>query len=550
MRNDIFDFIERQPERAFWGFLALHVAFWTLLQIAVHRNPGLDLVEAATFGQHWQVVYWKHPPLPWLVADILRSAFGPALWPMRLAAYLNAAVALWAVWRLSREMLPPVPALVAVVLLEGVRSFTYRCEELNHDTISLPFWALSGWFFWRSVRDGRSSDWALTGLWFGLGFYAKYSMALLLLTCCLFLVGEPAARMRMRSRGPWLAAGILLVTIAPQIWALATSPVGPFAFARDRAKPMVTAWDRLVQPADFLVNQALHLSPLIALVILLGWGLSDRDPAARPRVDGLASRYVVVIALAPAALAVVVATAAGYGLRWSWGLSFWNFIGLAAIVWLRPPIDRVGLRRLVRALPAVVVLSAVPILTVAAGIGASGGVPRDEFAGAELARQVAMRWARHSDRPLRFVVGDVWAAGNVSFHLPERPYVYVDSVQTPWIDPEAVRRDGGAIVWQMGGKQGGEMPEPYGRMFRDARPEAPVRLTIKVLAQTDSQSFGVSVIVPRDGGVAPSSGGDARARRPQRRGRPGGLTSRRESGVCADALSSCVAARGLPHLSP
>ena len=96
----------------------------------------------------------------------------------------------------------------------------------------------------------------------------------------------------------------------------------------------------------------------------------------------------------------------------------------------------------------------------------------------------------------------------------------IDSVQTPWIDPEAVRRAGGVIVWQMGGKQGEGMPEPYGTMFRDAKPEAPVRLTIRMLAQTDNQSFGVSVIVPRDGGVAPSSGGDARARRPQRRGRP------------------------------
>lgn len=496
MLAEIVGFVERRPARAFGAFLALHIAFWVPLSIAVHRNPGLDFVEAATFGQHWQVLYWKHPPLPWLIVDMLRSAFGPALWPMPVVAQLAAAAALWAVWRLSREMLSPVPALLSVALLEGSRSFTYGSETLNHDTISLPFWALAAWFFWRGVRDGRSSDWMLTGLWFGLGFYAKYSIALLLLVCCLFLLGDPIARRQMWARGPWLAAAIVLVVIAPQLWALATQPVQPFAFAQSHANRMVTAWDRLVQPADFLVNQVLHLSLLIGLVSLLVLGRRDPDPASRPRVDRFARRYVTAIAFGPVVLALVVATAAGYGLRWSWGGSFWNFIGLAAIVLLRPPIDGAAVARFIRALPAVVAVSAVPILLEAAGIPASDGVPRGQFAGAELARQVASRWARHSDRQLPFVVGDVWAAGNVSFHLRERPNVFIDSIQTPWIDAETVRRTGGVIVWQIDHRSGPGVPDQYRRLFPEARLDAPVLLTIKMAGQTAQQSFGVAVIVP------------------------------------------------------
>ncbi len=499
--SGVTDFVQRRPERAFWAFLALHVTLWTLVPISLHRNPALDLVEAATFGQHWQVLYWKHPPLPWLIVDALRRAFGPQLWPILLAAQLNTALALWAVWRFAREIVEPLPALVSVVLLEGSRSFTYGSAALNHDVASLPFWALAGWTVWRAIRDDKLSDWALAGLWFGLGVYAKYSVALLLLTCGLFLLAEPKARRRLRSGGPWLAAGIFLAIITPQLWALMTQPVRPFAFARSHANQITTVWDVVWQPADFLVNQLLHLTQLIALAILVLARRPGAGGASPSHVDRLARRYVTAIAFAPAALAVTIATAAGYGLRWSWGGSFWNFAGVAAVVLLGPAVDRTGLRRLVWALPVVAALSAATIAARETGVAASEGGPRTQFPGAELARQVRSRWARHSDRPLTFVVGDYWAAGNVSFHLRERPHVFVDAdpTQTPWIDPETVRRAGGVIVWRITDRGGSGLPDPYARLFPEARIEPPVRLTIATPARTASQSFGVAVLLPRDG---------------------------------------------------
>src|SRR5262245_35352654 len=128
MLSGVADFVERRPERAFWVFVALHFALWTGVPISFHRNPALDLVEGVTFGQQWQVVYWKHPPLPWLIVDTVRRAFGPELWPMLIVAQLSNALALWAVWRLAREIVPPLPAFLSAALLEGTRSLTYGSE--------------------------------------------------------------------------------------------------------------------------------------------------------------------------------------------------------------------------------------------------------------------------------------------------------------------------------------------------------------------------------------------------------------------------------------
>src|SRR5262249_13449284 len=205
-------------------------------------------------------------------------------------AQLNAGLALWAIWRLAREILPPVPALVSVVLLEGSRSFSYGSEVVNHDTVSLPFWALAAWFVWRAVRLGRWGDWLCAGLRFGLVLYAKSWFALLLLTSALFVVIEPTARRRLKSAGPWLAALLLLLVVSPQIWALATQPAQPFAFAQSRAKPMRTALDVVWYPADFLVNQLLHLAPLIAMGLLVFVRRPRSDDAATCRRAGTCSR--------------------------------------------------------------------------------------------------------------------------------------------------------------------------------------------------------------------------------------------------------------------
>jgi hypothetical protein len=51
--------------------------------------------------------YWKHPPLPWLLPDIIRRIFDSRLWPFFLLGQLAAAVACWATWRLGRELFTP-----------------------------------------------------------------------------------------------------------------------------------------------------------------------------------------------------------------------------------------------------------------------------------------------------------------------------------------------------------------------------------------------------------------------------------------------------------
>src|SRR5579859_7538300 len=68
----LIDRIEKQPGEAFAGFALLHLALWTLVPTLLCRNLPLDVLEGIAYGQHWQWGYWKHPPLPWILDDLVR----------------------------------------------------------------------------------------------------------------------------------------------------------------------------------------------------------------------------------------------------------------------------------------------------------------------------------------------------------------------------------------------------------------------------------------------------------------------------------------------
>src|SRR3984957_20186589 len=74
--SGLIGFIERRPQAAFGGFLALHFAIWTALPAILYANLPLDLIEALVYGREWQLGYDKLPPLPWWLVEIAHRLIG------------------------------------------------------------------------------------------------------------------------------------------------------------------------------------------------------------------------------------------------------------------------------------------------------------------------------------------------------------------------------------------------------------------------------------------------------------------------------------------
>jgi len=190
----LIDRIEKRPKEAFAGFAILHLALWTLVPTILCRNLPLDVLEGISFGQHWQWGYWKHPPITWLLDDLVRRTTAPHIWGFFLLGQIAAVACFWAVWRLGCEILRPVEALAATLLLDGCFTFNVATFEVNHNIIQLPFFGLVGWSLYRAFTRAATLDWVLVGVWFALAFYAKYTAATLLLPVLFFALVDPTAR--------------------------------------------------------------------------------------------------------------------------------------------------------------------------------------------------------------------------------------------------------------------------------------------------------------------------------------------------------------------
>src|SRR5579885_3244707 len=110
------DYARREPGRCLAAVLILHVVIWSVLPALLSHNLQLDLAEDLALGKEWQLGYWKHPPLPWWLADLAYRATGD-IRAVYILGPLSAAVCMYLVWRLGREVVGAFQALLAVLAL-------------------------------------------------------------------------------------------------------------------------------------------------------------------------------------------------------------------------------------------------------------------------------------------------------------------------------------------------------------------------------------------------------------------------------------------------
>src|SRR4029077_1124845 len=250
----LIDAVERRPRAAFAAFLFLHAVVWTALPAILYLNLPLDLIEALTYGREWQLGYDKLPPLPWWLIEIVYRVFGVDTAYSALAQAV-VVIAFVLVWKTARPLVGALGALVAILIIDGMHYFNFTAAKFNHDVIQLPFWALAGFAFHAGLRRGGIGYWALLGAALGCALWAKYFVAVLVAPLVLFMLLDRQARRRLAAPGPWVAAAVALLIMAPHLVWLVQNDFLPFHYAEARALPARGPLDHLLHPFQFLGGQ-------------------------------------------------------------------------------------------------------------------------------------------------------------------------------------------------------------------------------------------------------------------------------------------------------
>ena len=511
----LVDYARRRPAVVLAWILGFHLVVWTLVPALVSANLQLDLIEGLALGKEWQLGYWKHPPLPWWVTDLAYRLTG-TIDAVYILGPLAAVICLYAVWLLARDVAGDLKALIAVAALEAVHYYNFSVVKFAHDQMQLPFWALTGLFFWRAIMRQRMVDWLLAGLFLAGAFWSKYAAFALAATLGLILLLDPFARRAWRTPGPYLMAAVFAVAIAPNVWWLVNNDFMPFHYVEDRAAVAARWYQYLLFPLQWTAGQLVYLAPMLALLALL---YLPRSPIKREPASSDAAfnrRYVGALALGPFAVTTVVAALLGRQPIAMWGYPLWTFAPLAVLMVWPPALEAAPLRRFAGA--ALAVLIAFPMAFVAAELGEPFIRDRSkatQFSGRFLADTIARQWRERTGTPLVYVGGAIviddsrgfpreirasgqFASNNVAVYSPDRPHVIVNGELklSPWIDAADLERRGAVLLWQPPDDRRA-LPENIRRAFPRAELQPPLTVPRHTLYPRPPELVFYAFVPPR-----------------------------------------------------
>ena len=114
------------------------------------------------------------------------------------------------IWVMARQLVGPVGALVAVLIIDGLHYFTFTAPKFNHDVIQLPFWALAGYAYWAALRHGRMVHWLLLGFGIGMARLGEVFRRGAGRAAGAVRLIDRDARKALLTPGPYIAVGVAL----------------------------------------------------------------------------------------------------------------------------------------------------------------------------------------------------------------------------------------------------------------------------------------------------------------------------------------------------
>ena len=426
--------IAARPQRLLWALCAWHLLFWVLAPAIGYSMLPLDTLELLGWGQAWQLGYYKHPPLGAWLGEAFLQIFGGQLASLYLLAQLAMLVTLVYVYACGRLFLDPLRAALAAALLQGSYFHTYLTPNFNMNSLQLPIWAGLSYHFLRAFRDGGTGQWLLVGLFAALALLSKYSGLLLLACCALALLSSNKGREQLRSAGPWLAAALALLLLAPHLVWLGEHWRLPWTYLRSFDSGDSGWSQHLIEPLRFAAGALAGLL-FSALLWLSLWRRGD------PRAESSGHRWLLVLLVfGPLLLSMGYGLLSGSRLKSTWAFPFFSLIG---VLWLQRIPASLARQRLPGFLAA---LCAVVLLTCSLHLAykTRWGDSKTRFDGAALASAAVEHWSRYQRAPLRIVIGDHIDSAIVSGYANSRPAMLVngDLRISPWLSAQDIDRDG------------------------------------------------------------------------------------------------------------
>ena len=405
---------EKNLKSFFYIFITTHLIVWTLIPTLTNNNLPLDTIEALAWGSNLDWGFNKHPPMSAFLVEIIYQIFGTKDWAYYLLSQICVIVSFFAVFKFADDFFEnKIFCLISVLLLEGIYFYNFTTPEFNVNVCLIPFWVLTVLYFWKGFKENKVIDWLLVGLFAGFGLLSKYLFIYLGLAMDIFFI-YMIYKKKINLKCLISFIPFLIIFLPHLIWLTENNYITvTYGLHRTGAEDP-NIFNHIKHPLIFLGKQIVILIPFFLMALFL---ISKLKVKLNFKDNKLF--FLLVINIIPIALVFLTSMIMGVKIRTMWMTPFYSFLGVLLIYVFQSQINLEKLKGFISVFLVLFIFSPFAY----AYISITKTDKRTDYPGRMEAEKVKLFYENQNQitGEITFVKGNEWLAGNLSYHLEERP---------------------------------------------------------------------------------------------------------------------------------
>lgn len=406
-----------KEKKIFYLLCLYHLIIWTVIPYFSNRNLPLDVIEALAWGQDFDLGYSKHPPLSAWIPGLFFKIFGNKDWIYYLLSQVFIVISFAFLWKLSSFFLKKkIQILLSILTLEGIAFFTFETPQFNVNICQIPLWIGTVYFFFKSIKNNKITDWIFLGTFSALGFLTKYIFAYLLISLFFYLIFISSNKKRINFNFLYALLTFFLITAPHFQWLIQNDFTTIYYALKRGGLNEVGIYNHLLNPFKFLINQITVILPFLLLIYFLIKKVKIKIPLNDEKFI-----FLIFTFLLPFLLILITSLITGSRVRTMWMIPFYSLIGIFFIFLYQNHLNFKKLKNFHILLILFLIVS--PTLYSLRSIYLDS---RTGYEGKKIALQIEKEWKTISADNISNVGFSEWYAGNLSYQLSNRPKVFLE----------------------------------------------------------------------------------------------------------------------------
>ena len=434
-------------EKFFYIFLFINSIVWIFVEM-VKQTMSIDAQEAVIWGELHDFGTNKHPPLSGWIMSFCYNTFGQNDIIAYVLGQIFLILGLIFIYKLAKFFMSEEKSICASMIMTVCFYYTYMVfiDNFNCNIMLMGLIPAISYYYYKAVKEGKTSDWVIYGIVSGLAVITKYQIVFFFLALFIHLV--IFERKEFLRKGLYIAVIIGTVIIAPHVLWLFKHDFFSFSYMVDQATgsedDVSSVIQRIFFPIKFVGDQILSLGACYFVYALLA--IYSKNISIGNKEGKIGDKiFLLSICFVPMVAQGLMGAFTGNMLHGVWGSIMVCFGGIILFYFFPIQFQKDEFKFFVKTIIPVLILIIIAIMLVFhLHIKRAYIYPYDS-----VINDFHRIWAEKTNNaPLKYVGGDIAYTPQFRIYDKTHPFVLLESFEykNPWYDHEDILKSGALII--------------------------------------------------------------------------------------------------------